>query len=216
MRLYRVRRYLERTGGEQTRTARAYYQRHQRARRSVMAEAVVFKVCLKKMKRGGESSGCSFWVQCVPHWQLVYVCVCVGVTPACTVACLHVLILWCLLIEWRGVTQSLLGSRPQGLSTTVTQPSQAPPNAKQRQAATAAWSKGTIAPPVFNLCYSFSLSHLLSFACTISPSTSSSSSPSSKHFWLFCFPALQRVIAHDNDHGRLFSLRSPASVCMPG
>lgn len=53
MRLYRVRRYLERTGGEQTRTARAYYQRHQRARRSVMAEAVVFKVCLKKMKKGG-------------------------------------------------------------------------------------------------------------------------------------------------------------------
>lgn len=51
MRLYRVRRYLERTGGEQTRTARAYYQRHQRARRSVMAEAVVFKVCLKKMKK---------------------------------------------------------------------------------------------------------------------------------------------------------------------
>lgn len=52
MRLYRVRRYLERTGGEQTRTARAYYQRHQRARRLVMAEAVVFKVCLKKMKKG--------------------------------------------------------------------------------------------------------------------------------------------------------------------
>lgn len=51
MRLYRVRRYLERTGGEQTRTARAYYQRHQRARRLVMAEAVVFKVCLKKMKK---------------------------------------------------------------------------------------------------------------------------------------------------------------------
>lgn len=101
MRLYRVRRYLERTGGEQTRTARAYYQRHQRARRSVMAEAVVFKVCLKKMKKEKKkSSGCSFWVQCVPHWQLV--CVCVGVTPACTVACLHVLILWCLLIEWRG------------------------------------------------------------------------------------------------------------------
>lgn len=51
MRLYRVRRYLERTGGEQTPTARAYYQRHQRARRLVMAEAVVFKVCLKKMKK---------------------------------------------------------------------------------------------------------------------------------------------------------------------
>lgn len=51
MRLYRVRRYLECTGGEQTRTARAYYQRHQRARRLVMAEAVVFKVCLKKMKK---------------------------------------------------------------------------------------------------------------------------------------------------------------------
>lgn len=114
MRLYRVRRYLERTGGEQTRTARAYYQRHQRARRSVMAEAVVFKVCLKKMKKEKKkSSGCSFWVQCVPHWQLVYVCVCVGVTPACTVACLHVLILWCLLTEWRGGD-----TKPPGIPST--------------------------------------------------------------------------------------------------
>lgn len=158
-------------------------------------------------------------MQCVPHWQLVYVCVCVGVTPACTVACLHVLILWCLLIEWRGGDTKPPGIPSTGLvnycHSAITSPPH-PPNAKQRQAATAAWSKGTIAPPVFNLCYSFSLSHLLSFACTISPSTSSSSSPSSKHFWLFCFPALQRVIAHDNDHGRLFSLRSPASVCMPG
>lgn len=60
MRLYRVRRYLERTGGEQTRTARAYYKRHQRARRSVMAEAVVFKVCLKKMKKGKKAVAVAF------------------------------------------------------------------------------------------------------------------------------------------------------------
>ena len=62
------------------------------------------------------------------------------------------------------------------------------------------------------LCYvSLSLSLSLSPSSLLLPYP-----PSSKHFWLFCFPALQRVIAHDNDHGRLFSLGSPASVCTPG
>ena len=142
-------------------------------------------------------------------------------------------------------TRGLLGCRPRGLSTTVTQTSPTSPHhphipyspapiphhhhhhhrchcKTKTAAATAAASEGTIAPPVFNLCYSFFLSHSLSSAVLcISLSLSLSPSllsypPSSKHFWLFCFPALQRVIAHDNDHGRLFSLGSPASVCTPG
>lgn len=77
---------------------------------------------------------------------------------------------------------------------------------RQKQRAAAAASKGTAAPPMFNLCSGFSFP--LFFLLLLLPD-----SPSSKHFWLFCFAALQRVIAHDNDHGRLFSLRSPG-LCM--
>lgn len=78
MRLYRVRRYLERTGGEQTRTARAYYQRHQRARRSVMAEAVVFKVCLKKMKKEKKKKAVAVAFECsvfLTDSSYMFVCV---------------------------------------------------------------------------------------------------------------------------------------------
>lgn len=81
----------------------------------------------------------------------------------------------------------------------------APPLSQQKQRAAAAASEGTAAPPMFNLCSGFSF--------PLFPFLLLPDSPSSKHFWLFCFAALQRVIAHDNDHGRLFSLRSPG-LCM--
>ena len=65
----------------------------------------------------------------------------------------------------------------------------------------AAAPKGTVPPPVFNPSYISSLP------------PPPPPPPSSKHFWLFCFAALPRVIAQDNNHARLFSLRSPG-LCM--
>lgn len=157
---------------------------------------------------------------------------CVCVLRTCT-ACLDCAdAVMCLLIE-RGWGQhraswDVVHRACQLLSLSQPPPSPHPilpcsdrPCKTKTAAATAAASKGTISPPVFNLCYSF-FPHL-SLSCTVLclslslfPPSSSSRTLSSKHFWLFCFPALQRVIAHDNDHGRLFSLHSPASVCTPG
>lgn len=125
------------------------------------------------------------------------------------------------------VTRARLMGRPlQGLSTTVTQSlsptpppsplhpptllpavitshnpllqSATPPRKKNKDSSSHSIRRERLPLPMFNLRSSFSL-----------PSSSSSSnSSSSKQFWLFCFAALQRINAHDNNDGRLFSPRS--------